>query len=79
MAYLTSREALELAADFVLKAEYMRADDAADFQTKVDLYETASRVALLRAQAIVDEEEVRPVVGKSFRGGAFAVIRAGLQ
>jgi hypothetical protein len=74
MASLTSREALQLAADFALKAEYMRADDAADFQTKVDLYETASRVAILRAHAIADDEEVRPVVGKSLRRAAFAVI-----
>ena len=74
MAYLTSREALQLAADFALKAEYMRADDATDFQTKVDLYETASRVALLRAHVIAEGEEVRPVVGKSFRRAALAVI-----
>jgi hypothetical protein len=51
----------------------MRADDAADFQTKVDLYETASRVAFLKAHVIAKEEEVRPVPGQSFRRAAFAV------
>ncbi len=52
MAHLSSREALQFPADFALKAEYMRADDAADFQIKADLYETASRVAFLRARVI---------------------------
>jgi hypothetical protein len=49
MAYLTNQEALRLAADFALKAEYMRNDDTADLKTKADLYATASRVAILRA------------------------------
>jgi hypothetical protein len=74
MTRLTSREALQLAADFALKADYMRADDAADFQTKVDLYETASRVALLRAHAIGKAEDVHPVVGNRLFRAAFPVI-----
>jgi hypothetical protein len=49
MAYLTSQEALRLASDFALKAEYMRNDDTADLKTKAELYATASRVAILRA------------------------------
>ena len=49
MAYLTSQEALRLAADFALKAEYLRNDDTADLKTKAELYQTASRVAILRA------------------------------
>jgi hypothetical protein len=49
MAYLTTPEALRLAADFARKAEYMRNDDTANFKTKAELYETASRVAILRA------------------------------
>ena len=49
MAYLTSQEALRLAADFALKAEYLRNDDTADLKTKAELYATASRVAVLRA------------------------------
>jgi hypothetical protein len=74
MAHLTSRDALQLAADFALKAEYMRADHAADFQTKADLYDTASRVAFLRAHVIAEDEAVRPVVGKNFCRAALAVI-----
>jgi hypothetical protein len=74
MAQLTSREALQLAADFALKAECMRSDDATDFQTKVELYETASRVALLRAHMVANEEEVRPVVGKSLRRAVLTAI-----
>ena len=54
--YLTSREALQLAADFARRAEYMRADDAADFQTQADLYETASRIAFLRAHMIAKND-----------------------
>ena len=49
MAYLTSQEALRLAADFARKAEYLRNDDRANLKTKAELYETASRVAILRA------------------------------
>ena len=55
MAHLTSQEALQLAADFALKAERMRADDAPDFQSKAELYETASRVAFLKARVLADE------------------------
>jgi len=73
MARVSCHEALQLAADFARRAERMRADDAADFQTKVDLYETASRVAFLKAHVIAKEEEVRPVPGQSFRRAAFAV------
>ena len=74
MVHLTSRDALELAADFALKAEHVRVDDAADFQTKADLYETASRVQFLRAHRIAEDEAVRPVVGNNFCRAAFAVI-----
>ena len=74
MTRLTSREAFQLAAEFALKAHYMRADDASDFQTKVDLYETASRVAVLRARAIGTAEDVHPVVGRSSVRAAFPVI-----
>ena len=74
MNRLTSREALQLAADFALKADYMRADDAADFQTKVDLYETASRVAILRAHAIGKDEDVHPVVRNRLVRAAFPMV-----
>ena len=73
MAHLTGQEALQLAADFALKAEYMRADDAADFKSKVELYETASRVAFLKACVIAREEEVRPVLGENLRRAMFVV------
>ena len=52
MAYLTSQEALRLAADFALKAEYLRNDDTADLKTRAELYATASRVAILRASSL---------------------------
>jgi hypothetical protein len=74
MAQLTSREALQLAADFARKAEYMRADDAADFQTQADLYETASRIAFLRAHMIARAEEVRPAVGKTSHRSVLALV-----
>jgi hypothetical protein len=73
MAYLTSREALQLAADFALKAEYMRADTAVGFQTRADLYETASRVAFLKARVIAKDEALRPVVRDIFRRAPLVV------
>jgi len=73
MASLTSQEALQLAADFALTAEYMRNDDAAYHGTKAELYETASRVALLRAHVLAKDEEVRPVLGTNLRRATFVV------
>jgi hypothetical protein len=73
MAYLTSQEALQLAADFALKAEYMRNDDAADSRVKADLYETASRVATMRAQMSAKDEKVRPLLGINHRRATFVV------
>jgi hypothetical protein len=73
MLHLTAQQALQLAADFARTADYMRAADAADSQTRAKLLETASRAAFLRAQAIAKDEEVRPVLGQSFRRAAFAV------
>jgi hypothetical protein len=73
MFHLTAQQALQLAADFALTADYLRAADAPDSQTRAKLLETASRAAFLRAQAIARDEEVRPVFGESFRRPAFAV------
>ena len=73
MANLTSQEALKLAADFALTAERMRLDDAADFQSKAELYETASRVAFLKARVLALDEEVRPVLGTNLRRATFVV------
>jgi hypothetical protein len=73
MAHLTSHEALQLAADFALKAKRMRLDDAADFQSKAELYETASRVAFLKARVLARDEQVRPVLGTNLRRATFVV------
>lgn len=73
MLCLTSAQALQLAADFALTADYIRATDATDCQARAKFLETASRAAFLRAQAIARDEEVRPVLGLSYRRAAFAV------
>jgi hypothetical protein len=72
MAPLTSQQALQLAFEFALTAENMRSSDGADVQIAVDLYETASRVAFLKAGVIARDEEVRPVFGQTLRPAAFA-------
>jgi acyl-coenzyme A thioesterase PaaI-like protein len=73
MLCLTSAQAMQLAADFALTADYIRAAGAADAQARAKLLETASRAAFLKAQAIARDEELRPVFGQSFRRTAFAV------
>ena len=73
MLHLTAQQALDLAADFALTADYVRAADATDSQTRAKLLETASRAAFLRAHAIARQEEVRPVFGEGFRRAVFAV------
>ena len=73
MSRLTSQQALQLATDFSHAADQMRAADAGDVQAKASLYETASRVAFLRAHLIARDEETRPMFGQSFRHAAFAV------
>jgi len=73
MHCLTSAQALQLAADFVLTADYIRAADATDSEARVNFLETASRAAFLKAHAIARDEEIRPAFGQSFRRAAFAV------
>ncbi len=73
MLSLSSQQALKLAADFALAAEQMRASNEVDFQTRANLYETASRVAFLRAHVIAKDEGIRPVIGEFFRRATFAV------
>lgn len=73
MAFLTSNQALQMAAEFAITAEQMLSSDAGDFQSRANIYETASRIAFLRAHAIAKNEDVRPVFGESFRRAAFAV------
>jgi hypothetical protein len=71
MAYLSSHQALQLAADFALTAEYVREARASDL--KANLYETASRAAFLKAHVIARDEETCPIFGESFRRAAYAV------
>jgi hypothetical protein len=73
MLHLTSQQALQLAADFALTADYVRAANATESQTRAKLLQTASRAAFLRAHAIARQEEVRPVFGEGFRRAVFAV------
>jgi hypothetical protein len=49
MLHLTSQQALQLAADFALTADYVRAANATESQTRAKLLQTASRAAFLRA------------------------------
>jgi hypothetical protein len=73
MHCLTYAQALQLAVDFALTADYIRAADTSDSQARASFLETASRTAFLKAQAIAKDEEIRPVFGHSFRRAAFAV------
>lgn len=72
MSSLTSYEALELTASFAFAAERMRAADA-DFQARASLYETASRIAFLKAHMIAKSEEIRPVIGQPCYRAVFAI------
>jgi hypothetical protein len=72
MSCLTSYEALELTANFAFTAERMRAADA-DFQARANLYETASRIAFLKAHMIARDEEIRPVIGQACYRAVFAI------
>ena len=73
MRYLTSAQALQLAADFALAADYIRVAEAADAEARASFLETASRAAFLKAQAIAKDEEIRPGFGQILRRAAFAV------
>lgn len=73
MHCLTSAQALQLAADFALAADHLRAANTSDSEAKASFLETASRAAFLKAQAIAKDEEIRPVFGQIFRLAAFAV------
>ncbi len=73
MFSLSSQQALKLAADFALAAEQMRASNQVEFQPRANLFETASRVAFLRAHVIAKDEEIRPAFGERFRRATFAV------
>lgn len=70
MYSLSSREALTLTALFAGIASQIRAGNP--YSTEAGLYETASRVAFLRAHALSGGERTSPVLGESFRGAASA-------
>jgi hypothetical protein len=72
MAFLSSRQALQLAADFAFTAEYIRETNA-ECRAQANLYEAASRAAFLKAHLIAKDEEMRPSFGDSFRRAAYAV------
>jgi len=72
MQLLTSHEALALTAKFVLTADRMRSVDSG-LQIRAKVYETASRIAFLRAHLLARSEETRPKFGEFFRRAAFAV------
>lgn len=72
MVHLTSQQALQLAADFAITAERLRAETAPDFQNRANFYESACRVAFLRADVIARNEDTRPAFGQAFRRTAFA-------
>jgi hypothetical protein len=73
MHCLTSTQALQLAADFAVTADYIRATDVTNSEARASFLEMASRAAFLKAQVIAKDEEIRPVFGHSFRRAAFAV------
>ena len=68
---LTSQEALKLTARFALTADRMRSSQH-DFEKCATLYETASRVAFLRAHLIAKQEEI-VAFGDTLRRAAFAI------
>lgn len=69
---LTSQEALRLTASFAFTADRMRAANEA-FEIRVNICETASRVAFLRAHRLANMEEILPALGQTFRRTMFAV------
>lgn len=72
MSQLTSHEALQLTAHFSLSAERMRSADPG-FHLRAQLYDTASRIAFLRAQLLARSEEACPAFGQLFRRASFSV------
>jgi len=74
MPPLSSQQALRLAAEFAITADYIRTSDAAaTCQIRAKMLETASRAAFLRAQSAARDEEICPAFGQLFRRAAFAV------
>lgn len=65
MLALSSREALELTALFAGIANQIRAANSTS--TEAGLYETASRVAFLKAHILTAEPRACPVFGEPLR------------
>ena len=70
MSQLTSHEALQLTAHFAFTAERMRTADS-NFEIRASLYETASRVAFLKAHLLAKNEEICPLLGQTSRRAVF--------
>ncbi len=73
MVQLSSHEALKLTASFACAAERIRSAEEAEVQARATLCEIASRVAFLRAHKLAKGEEIRPILGETFRRAAFAI------
>jgi hypothetical protein len=65
MLSLSSREALNLTVLFAGIASQLRAADANS--AEAGLYETASRVAFLKAHVLASRERACPIFGEPFR------------
>ena len=62
---LTSQEAFQLAAAYARTADRMRAAHGAS-EIRLQICETASRIAFLRAHRIAEREELFPSLGDTF-------------
>ena len=51
MRYLTSAQALQLAADFALAADYIRVAEATDSEARASFLETASRAGIFEGSS----------------------------
>ncbi len=71
MSCLTPHEALQLTATYAFTANYLRSSNA-DTEIQARIYETASRIAFLRAGMLARSEEARPKFGEVTRRAVFA-------
>lgn len=69
MTHLTSGQALQLAAEFAVAAQHMR---DRSLESRANVCDIASRVALLKAQIIGRTERARPRFGETFSHTMFA-------
>ena len=70
MSTISSHQALELATTFSQLSDRMA---TADSPIRARIYEIATRVACLRAQALAKSEEAKPVFGRTASRSIFAV------